>query len=547
MKSRTQLETELFELRQKYNTLSAANNLSIIESKCDYKNQIHQLEVTVDDLHAQLNEVKSQLSKKNKEYNSLLNSYTSVRLELDSVKDSLVIANKQIEVLNKKIEDRDDKINFISSTSNKNSSNSSMPPSTDNSFKRKIHNNKKSSNKTLGGQPGHAPSAPELLPNPTTIVNVSKKNTCKCGGAVIHSDTPEKRQLLVLHISCEVIEYQGVNGVCSKCGKEHLANFPKNVSSKIQYDDSVKVFSTLLSDYANVPLRKIRDLIASFTGIKGPSIGSINNWKSQVYSKIIPVVNKLKKYILSSKIIHSDETPVNVSGKRFHYSIGAFTKNISVINTFRNRHKSSFIEMDILPKYKGICVNDHFSTYYNLGDFDVAECNIHTSRYLKGVNENTVRKAAIDFYNFLYCVKSEVESSPNNCVSDDRYSQIYNEYLTILDRWDDEFEKATADKNLDYFKDERRLKSRLRKFIDNHLLFAKVPEVPFDNNEAERGVRFIKGKLDVIGCFKSLAHANGYANFISIIDTARKNGLNPVEVIKSILSGNTKVFDSILA
>ena len=77
------------------------------------------------------------------------------------------------------------------------------------------------------------------------------------------------------------MEYSGNIGVCESCGKEILPNFPKEVSYRITYGDTFKVFSTIMSDYANVFLRKITEILSSVCKIKSPSIGSISNWKKR--------------------------------------------------------------------------------------------------------------------------------------------------------------------------------------------------------------------------------------------------------------------------
>ena len=162
---------------------------------------------------------------------------------------------------------------------------------------------------------------------------------------------------------------------------------------------------------------------------------------------------------------------------------------------------------------------------------------------MKSVIENTQRPSAKKLYDFLYAVKKEVESTTENKLLDERYKEVKSQWLSILDEWDKEFEEVTKGKSLKYFDEERRLKNRLRAFVDNHLMFAKESLVPFDNNLAESGIRHIKSKLKVIGGFRNIYYANGYAHFQSICDTARKNNLNIIETIMNVIKGNTKIFN----
>lgn len=314
--------------------------------------------------------------------------------------------------------------------------------------------------------------------------------------------------------------------------------FPKDLTSTVQYSDSVKLFCTLLSDFANVSLRKISTILGYFTDTHGTSIGSIDNWKKEIYSKCYKVVKKLKRLILKSPVINNDETPINVSGNKFRYCIGAFTDNISSIQTFKNRRLKSFEDMGILPKYTGVVTSDHYSSYYHFKNVKNSECNVYISRELKYIIELTQRPSALNLYNHLYSIKKFVDDSTEGKLSDEQYHDAFNKWISILDKWDEEFDAASKDKPHKYFNDERKLKNRLRKYAENHLMFAKVPYVKFDNNLAERGLRTAKSKLKACTCFRSFKNLEGYSNFQSIIGIAVKNNLNPIHILKEIFNNN---------
>ena len=106
----------------------------------------------------------------------------------------------------------------------------------------------------------------------------------------------------------------------------------------------------------------------------------------------------------------------------------------------------------------------------------------------------------------------------------------------------------------------RNLMERLVQHKDSVLAFAKYPEIPFTNNQAERDVRPAKIKqkmagctslsawlLDVrpakikqkmAGCFRTLRGARIYARIQSFISTARKQQLNVFNELVATFGGH---------
>jgi len=82
----------------------------------------------------------------------------------------------------------------------------------------------------------------------------------------------------------------------------------------------------------------------------------------------------------------------------------------------------------------------------------------------------------------------------------------------------------------------RNLLERLRDFADDLLRFFYDFKVPFDNNFSERDLRMMKVKLKISGCFRSLNGAQYFARIRSYIGTARKQGVNAFEAIRSLFT-----------
>jgi len=62
--------------------------------------------------------------------------------------------------------------------------------------------------------------------------------------------------------------------------------------------------------------------------------------------------------------------------------------------------------------------------------------------------------------------------------------------------------------------------------------------VPFTNNDAERDLRMMKCKQKISGGFRAMQGAEQFARIRGFISTVRKRGLNVLNSIQSIFSGN---------
>ncbi len=68
-------------------------------------------------------------------------------------------------------------------------------------------------------------------------------------------------------------------------------------------------------------------------------------------------------------------------------------------------------------------------------------------------------------------------------------------------------------------------------------MFARVKEVNFTNNRAERDIRNSKTKQKVSGGFRTLRYAKAYVRITSFIKTMRYQGYSSFEAINLKMGG----------
>ncbi len=101
---------------------------------------------------------------------------------------------------------------------------------------------------------------------------------------------------------------------------------------------------------------------------------------------------------------------------------------------------------------------------------------------------------------------------------------------TIKDRLGRLLNESVAHLHEDF----QKFKNGLFKCKDYLFTFLQNPDLPYDNNASERGIRKIKVKQKVSGCFRTEKGANTM-NVHSVAETAKKNGISKYKAILAVI------------
>ena len=474
-------------------------------------------------------------------YNKGLTQVMSVIKELTNEIKGL---NSQVETLSKDNKALSARVKSLESQVNKNSNNSSKPPSSD-GFKKKTKSLRTKSGKSPGGQKGHEGNTLELSDNPDEIV-IHTVDKCDSCGESLQDVFPERhiiRQVVdIPEIKVKVIEHRAEVKKCPKCRRKNTGKFPDGITNSVQYGEKVKAVSVYLTQYQLIPYKRGSELIFDMFGIN-LSQGTMVNFNDYCHENLKGVENNIKNSIINSQgAVHFDETGISID-KKLQWLHVASNDRYTYYEAHQKRGKEAVDDINILSNFTGTAVHDCWKTYHQYSNCDHALCNAHILRELHGISDLEKQNWADPMKNLLIEIKKEVDLSWNtaNSLTLDKIEAFEKRYAKILA---DGFKEDYIANSESYSKEKSKkstslnLLNRLSGYKEQILAFMYDFDIPFDNNLAERDLRMTKVKQKISGTFRSKDGAKAFTRIRGYVSTVRKNGLNALDCIKSAFTSN---------
>lgn len=438
------------------------------------------------------------------------------------------------------------RITALEAKLDKDSHNSSKPPSTD-GLKRKPKSLRQSGGK-LGGQPGHPGKTLKRVAHPEhTVIHPISTHCDSCGSQISLHDislSSETRQVIDLPpIRVEVTEHRVEVAQCA-CGKVHVGQFPTGVTQAVQYGSQVKAAAVYLTQYQQLPVERtaqaLRDLFALSV-----STGTVQNYIGDAARLLTPVVGRINLAMQAAPVVHFDETSMHV-GRAQQWLHSASTATLTWYGAHLKRGKEALDSFGILPGFLGVAVHDGWKPYAHY-DCLHALCNAHHLRELIFIAETTKQPWAEEMIALLRAAKVEADSSlalGKRKLAAKRIAHYLRRYQALLaEAWELNPQQERDPTRLDKRGIIKQtftynLLARLARYPDQIWRFITDHRVPFDNNRAERDIRMPKLKQKISGCFRT---AHGFADFCTIrsyLASLRKQQQPLFHALVNAFSGN---------
>jgi len=380
--------------------------------------------------------------------------------------------------------------------------------------------------KKPGAKPGHPGRCRPAPPEITHRREHSPLAQCpRCGSAV--GALLERRFRLIEEVAetqPEVTQHSIPRHWCPTC-KERVEPCVPDAMPGATFGHRLVALSAWLHYGVGATLSQVCDVLNHHLHFKASQGGLVNAW--QGLAAILEVwYDEIGEQVKASGVLHADETGWRVSGKT-HW-LWCFTTRRATYYMIDRSRGSPALSKFFTAAFDGILVTDFWAAYSAVECTVRQACLPHLFRELDKTDERDPSPAWTRFSKKLKRLlrdgirlgKGRDVLTPERFAS--RRGQLAKRLSALIDT-------ESSNKNV------KRLLKRLRRYRDALFTFLDHPDVPSDNNHAEREIRPAVVMRKNSLCNRSANGANTQALLMSVYRTLKMRGLDPLETIVTSL------------
>ncbi|MEH2119113.1 IS66 family transposase [Nostoc sp.] len=401
---------------------------------------------------------------------------------------------------------------------------SSKPPSTD--LLKKSEKNKPetesladSPKRSPGGQPGHKGKTRKGFDR-VDRYEILRPRICSCGQAefILEPVKVEFQQVAQLvELPIEVVEYHRHTLLCQHCGTLQSADWSPEIVPGQDLGVRLQAFLGWMGNYAHLPYEKQQEMLWELGQIE-IGLGTLVTTNERVQTAIEPSISELSNWVKQTQPnVHVDETPWSVKGvKEWLWVVANSEFCLFTAADTRSRNELQTI---LGTEYTGVLSSDNFSVYNGYQAVAQQKCLAHLRRHFKkliqlpGLHNKAIGEAFVDlideaFSNYARWFETLDCTSYNDWVNQfkPKLQQTLNQWINLAGATAGNLLRSLCDKASQWWY-----------FLDN-------PEVPPDNNQAERSLRLAVTKRKISGGSRSMERFQHTANLLTAVQTCRRQG-----------------------
>lgn len=365
--------------------------------------------------------------------------------------------------------------------------------------------------------------------SPTQVIEHVIDTCPDCGTVLVGGEVVRRRQVLdIPRVPVAVIEHVVRRRVCPQCGKAATATLELGdaVVGHHRVSTATMAYIGSLRTVGRLPIRTIQWLLAAVHGLH-LSVGGIVGVLAAVAEHGTPRLAQLQQDVRASPVVHADETgwrEDGVNGYIWTFS----TPELRYFHYAQSRARAEVTAV-LGDAYEGTLVSDFYGAY-NIHDGSHQRCWVHLLRAIHDLcqlhPDDTELSDWADAIHACYAeakaVVAQGLSEPARVAARDRLDAA----LLALVR-----PGLVAEAPLP----QTTLCQRIDRFEDELFEFVLYPDVPPDNNLAERSLRPLVIARKISGGTRSAHGSQVRMALASLFATWLAQGLNPLDACRQML------------
>jgi transposase len=267
---------------------------------------------------------------------------------------------------------------------------------------------------------------------------------------------------------------------------------------------------------------------------------TLANWMIRCAELLIPLMNMLRDRLFDAKLIHMDETPIQVlrepdkpaTSKSYMWLQCSGEHDHPVVLYDYSPTRSGQVPIELLDGYSGLLQTDGYAGYHGVAkrhDIKLFGCWAHARRKfdvaikankgIKGANSKAAR--AMSDIQKLYRIEKQIKGKTPEEIYKIRQKKS-KPIIEKLKKWLEKTKPKVTPQSLT---------GKALTYLDNQwpylTAYLEHGAAAIDNNKAERAIRpFVIGRKNWLFA-NSVKGANASSTLYSIIETAKANKIEP--------------------
>jgi transposase len=326
----------------------------------------------------------------------------------------------------------------------------------------------------------------------------------------------------------EIVEYQRYTCICTECGETQTADWSPDIVPGQDIGIRLQAFLGWINNYGHLPYEKQQELLWELGQIE-IGVGTLVTTNQRIDSAVDKSVNSLKEWIQQTQPnIHADETPWVVKGVKEWLWIFANT-DFALFHAADTRSRAE-LESILGRKYDGVLSSDDYSIYNGYDVKAQQKCLAHLRRHFKkliklpGLSNQEIGEKFVNLIDEAFKNYALFQQTQNILEFFSWASDFQAKVNLYIGEW---IGKAGGEAG--------KLLRSLQNKAHQWWYFLAHPEIPPDNNLAERTLRLAVTKRKISGGSRSMERFQHTANLLTVIQTCRRQGRSVIQFFEQAI------------